>query len=1698
MTDRHQPEPADLISAFRSAAAADPGRVSFTWLAGLSEPAGELTAGDLDDRAAAVADALLEQTAPGDRVLLVLPPGLDFVAAFLGSLYAGCVPVPVYPLVGSEDAARRVRGVIADSGAVLAWTPDASTADFTRQALGIPAYWATGAGRYRPLHAPDPVSLAFLQYTSGSTGEPRGVMVTHASLTANLTAIRTAFRHDADSVVLSWLPAYHDMGLIGNILHPLHAGCRAYLASPLDFIRRPLAWLESVARYAISTSGGPNFAYDLVVRAAGGKEVPAVDLSTWRVAYCGAEPIAQPTLARFAELLAGRGFRSDALVPCYGLAEATLLVTSAPVGAGMSTGLAPDGREAVSCGVPRDCVVAAVGGTGEPVADGAVGEILLQGPGVAAGYFNNPRASREVFGAAIPGRTGRWLRTGDLGFVAGGELFVTGRIKDVIIIRGRNHYPQDLEQLIAQACPALRPGCVAAFASAGHDGVVIVAELRDGAALAPAEQVALTAVVTGGCGVAVREIVGVPRGAVPKTTSGKLRRAECRDRYLAGCYDDYRAGPDARPGRGGDLAVVRGAVREILGTEVADDEPLAGRGMDSLGAIRLAELLTRRTGVDVPVRALLGLATPAGLLALISAGQAGTDAPGGLSETGALSKAQESLLFLHMVDPGSDEYAITVAWEPAAGTDLAALEAGLRTTVSWHPELIARITAAEPGRWRRAPSSPDRLRDALAMTPVPVPEDRLTGQLSAAAAMPFDLDAGPLLRLYRWQTPARTVYQLVVHHIATDLWSLGLVLRDVAACYAAYAAAAVPSAPAAGLSYDSYVQEQAGYLASAAARERDEELRTLLAGRNHAAGIRTDVTRPSRRDPRAGQAQAAVTVAPGALADPVATMIALWAATLGRYGAAVPVVVGVPVSGRTHGRHAAVSGLCTSTVPVVLDPRGKLPLADLVAAARRQVDQGMDASLYPLARAVEVVRPERVTGRHPLVETLITVQENPLPDVPGLLEVMGGGAADLVLGPLALRTIPVPRRSCRYDLDLVITPQPDGYRLTLDYAAGVFSPATAESILATFRASVALAASGESARLDDVLALSGRDQRLLAQIGVSATRPLDPPMLARIRRIAAEDPSRPAVQSPCGTWGYLELLDRAERIAAAVRGAAGRSGAPPAGPVALLLSAAADFTAAMLGAWIAGLGVLPLPPEYPDARLAHMLADCPPCVLLTDAGLGPRACRLASPTSVLIAAEVMAAGTAPPAWDGPQLSSDGAAFIVYTSGSTGVPKGVLIRQDQISLLAAWSEREWQLGPWARIAQTLSLGFDFGLQELFTVLPAGGCVVVPGPADRRSARTYARFLHREGVTVLFTTPSYAAEIAAAGEPLPDLRLVLLGGEVLRQPVVAGLRVLVAPECRIFNGYGPTEATVNCLMYEIPADISDAALPAVLPVGRASAASRIYLVDDADRLVPVGATGTILIGGPGVAGGYLSQPELSASRFVTLGLDPGPVYRTGDQAYVRPDGGYVVMGRTDRQVKLRGFRVELGEVEHALLSAPGVSAAVVRVLGEPGELVGFLAGAAPDAAEVTRHAASLLSPAMLPARLVTLDRLPTTANGKLDEKALAATGAAASLRVLPVSASPAEIEAVVCEIWASALCLPGVAFDANVFDLGAHSLIVTSVHGWLEASTGVTFPVHDIFEYPRPRDLARQIAQLRQLAGAGDPGMGQPAPEVKEDQ
>ena len=575
-------EASTLVQLLRWRAERQPRQRAYTFLGGSQGEADEtpLNYEELDRQARAIAARLQHLAPPGSRALLLYPSGIEYIQAFFGCLYAGVIAVPTYPPRRNRPN-EAFMALLRDSQANVMLTTKAILTDIERdisqgsELRGVHWLATDEIANDSPddWRDPDvrPETLAFLQYTSGSTGNPKGVMVSHANLLHNERMIQQAFGHTERTIVAGWLPLFHDMGLIGNVLQSLYLGVPCILMPPMAFLQRPYRWLQAISQYRATTSGAPNFAYDLCARKITEKQAESLDLSSWAVAFSGAEPVRAETLERFAVRFAPYGFRREAFYPCYGLAEATLLVSggahsTAPAlyavesdsleqnRVAPATGDSVNTRTLVSCGWPWDTQRIAIvdSESFRRCPDGRVGEIWAAGPSVAQGYWNRSEETRRTFQAYLQDTNeGPFLRTGDLGFIQHGELFVTGRLKDMIVIRGRNYYPQDIERLVQESHPALEEGRGAAFSidRLGEERLVVAQEIkytyRRGLDVAEVTGNIREAVAQQ-FGIDILAVVLLKSGGVQRTSSGKIQRRTCRADFLANRLDLFETATTTR------------------------------------------------------------------------------------------------------------------------------------------------------------------------------------------------------------------------------------------------------------------------------------------------------------------------------------------------------------------------------------------------------------------------------------------------------------------------------------------------------------------------------------------------------------------------------------------------------------------------------------------------------------------------------------------------------------------------------------------------------------------------------------------------------------------------------------------------------------------------------------------------------------------------------------------------------------------------------------------------------------------------------------------------------------------------------------------------------------------------------------------------------------------------------------------------
>ncbi|MEU6189640.1 amino acid adenylation domain-containing protein [Nocardia sp. NPDC047038] len=1686
-----------IVDVARAHAETTPDRPAYLFLPDGREEGRRFDFAAIDLRARAIAAVLTDRGTAGRRVLVAYPSGAAYVQSVLGCLYAGAIVVPA-DAPDRPASARRLAAVTEAAAPALILAartaPDSGGDEPGGHRLDVADVPDDAAAHWRPptLHDTDP---AVLQYTSGSTRAPRGVVVSHANIMANEDAIRLACGHDRESTFVGWLPLYHDMGLIANVLQPLFLGARSVLMPPAAFLGDPSRWLRAIDRYRAHTSGGPNFAYELCAAKITERQRSGLDLSGWRVAFNGAEPVRAATLRKFAEKFAPNGFRDAAFLPCYGLAEATLMVAAAPRDA-PPTVLRADAAalragtvepavhtdaadtELVSSGrvVPGTEIRIVDPDTLSPCPDGAVGEVWVRGPGVAGAYADDPEQTRSVLAARI-GPDGPYLRTGDLGCLRAGELYVTGRCRDLLVVHGANHYPHDLEWTAEQANSALRPSCGAVFALSDTwegpaRGIALCYELRAEVAEPARVADAVRRAITQRHGVVVDEIAFVARGSIPKTTSGKVMRHACRAAYAAGTlpviarfvFDSAAAAPNLPAAA--ELAglpdaervvVLAAALRDtlahragVLGPVSLDDPPVS-LGVTSIALVELGHRVDAEYGVTIDQATLLSNISIRELATRILTT---TAEPVARVEHDArwrpLSGAQGALWFEQQAVPGSAAYHLARALSFDAPLDPAALRAAVYALIDRHPRLRTRF-AVRDGIPMSKPDGP---------RPEPVVEqaanddpEAFARRLADHADEPFDLAAGPLLRIVLLRRGARgDVLMLVAHHLIVDFWSLVVLIRELGRGYR--------GEPLSGRAGAGESDVEPGDSEMAFWRDHFADAPTML-------DLPPARRRPLRRTAEGAthifrlpaRSTAALRASATAQRSTMFTAVfAAWRLLLHRYCAQPDLTVATVTAGRAAAEDADAIGYLARVLPIRSRLRPGESARELMRRARREVLDALAHTGVPMDRLVAELDPVRDPARPTLVQAMFVMQQEHGSPEDGLRALALGVPGPLSFAGRTAAVIPVPRRWSQLDLTLSVA-EIDGELVGVwEYRTDLFTPATMDAL---------------SAWLLRVLEVIGRDPgRSVDEIdppGHAARRTLSGPRRSRpahaglhdlVGAIARSRPDAIAVVAETADGerviSYGTLWRRATALAAALRD----RGMRPGEPVALLLERGADLPIGYLAVLAGGGAVLPLDPADPDRRLAATLADSGARLILTHptllrraSGFGIRAMTTAEATP---GRELVAA-----------VHPEQTAYLLYTSGSTGAPKGVLVPHRGIVNRIQWMRERFGDEAAAAVLHKTPVTFDVSVWELLWPLVSGGQVVIARPGGHRDPVHLHRLITRHRISTAHFVPSmlapYLAERARDGSARYPLR-VLCSGEALAPDLVR--RFHATGGAALHNLYGPTEASIDVTEWECVPGEYDA-----VPIGRPIANTTCAVVDASGRAVPDLFVGELYLGGVGLARGYANRPAATAASFVPDPALPGARrYRTGDLARRDADGRLEYLGRRDDQVKIGGVRVEPGEVAAMLRGRADIRDAAVVARAD--RLIGYAVVEPSETVVTGEHLrywlADRLPGALVPAAVVLLDALPLRSSGKLDLGALPEPSARRAVAETPSTATESRLAA----IWSEQLGAAAIDLGTDFFALGGDSIRAIRVVAAARAA-GFAVTVAELLEHRTVRAVARRL-------------------------
>ncbi|MER9871335.1 amino acid adenylation domain-containing protein [Mesorhizobium sp. M0136] len=1628
----------------------------------------ELSYGELNRRANRLAHHLIGLgVEPDQPVAICLERSPAMVVGLLAILKAGGAYVPLDPAY----PCARLRQVLEDAAPRLLLCDAAGRAALGADAIGqvnvVELDTATPAWTGRPASDPDPRALGltsrhlgYIIYTSGSTGTPKGVMVEHQSTVNLLRWSSDVFALSETSRMLFSTSISFDLSVY-ECFGALSQGGTLYL------VENALALAQTPLDVSLINTV-PSAITALLDKEAVPPAAIAINLA------------GEPLTAGLIERTFGNT-RVEKICNLYAPSETTTYSTWVCMPRG-DTVVETIGRPIANTRVYL------LDGYGAPVPFGAVGELYIGGAGVARGYLDRPELTAERFIASPFVEGDRLYRTGDLArYLPNGNLEFLGRNDDQVKIRGFRIEPGEIAARLIEHAWVRDAVVVARADRAGAKQLVAYVVCAAEAGGQDEYAGALAGALRAHLGARLPDYM-VPSAfvridALPLNPNGKLDRKALPvpddDAYARAVYEAPQ----------GEIETTLAQIwTELLRVErVGRHDHFFELGGHSLLAVQLSNRLSRALGVELPLSTLFAkpaLSVLAASIVELLSRSGPQDLPAIVAvsrhEPLMLSFAQQRLWFLAQLDEGSTKYHMPLALRLRGALDRSAWQRGLDRLVARH-EALRSIFVAPEGKPLVELLPPD--------AGLPVIEHDLKDRPDAEAALldlcheeartPFDLARGPLIRacLIR-MSDEEHVFLLTQHHVVSDGWSMGVLMRELNALYRAFAAGQDDPLPPLALQYPDYAAWQRQWLTGGRLQSQADYWRETLAGAPARLALPTDRPRPKQQS----FAGASVPVVIDAELTRglkrlswqhgttlFMTVLTAWAAVLSRLSGQDDLVIGVPSANRGRREIEELIGFFVNTLAIRLDLSGEPSVAELLERTRRIALAAQEHQDLPFEQVVEIIKPPRALDHTPLFQVMLAWQNNAVGslDLPGLRVEATGEGLDQV----------------QFDLELNLGEHGEEIAGSFGYATALFDQATIERqrncLLALLRAMVADA--GQPVGRIDLLSSDERTYLLEELNRTAAPYPSDRCIHELFEQQVRRAPDAVAVVCENERLSYGELNARANRLAHHLIA----RGVKPADCVATVLDRSVALLVAQLAILKAGGVYVPVDRALPSARQEWLLADCAPRLVLTksvDDGL-------VEATFPALAIEPLIIGTGCSSDPGLVLSAEAAAYAMYTSGSTGLPKGVVVPHCAVNRLVI-NNGYAKIDAGDRVAWAGNPAFDASTFEVWAPLLNGGCIVIMG-ANTIDASIFAKALKQQQVTTLFLTTALFNQYTSSIAPtLAQLKYLLCGGE--RNEITSFLRVLREEgPVRLIHCYGPTETTTFATVCQIAQSVKDIAS---VPIGRPIANTRVYLLDGHRAPVPFGAVGELYIGGAGVARGYLNRPELTAERFLAdpFSGEPGArMYRTGDLGRYLPDGNLEFLGRNDDQVKIRGFRIEPGEIAAQLCEHAWVREAVVVAREDRAgdkRLVAYVVAAEAGsddqdgttlAATLRAHLNARLPAYMVPSAFVRIDTLPLTANSKLDRKALPVPDDDDYARAV-YEAPQGEIETTLAQIWTELLGVERVGRHDHFFELGGHSLLAVQL---LSRASGLKLSASDLFRTPILKDLASNVQLEPQPSSPG---------------
>ncbi|MEV4886451.1 amino acid adenylation domain-containing protein [Chitinophaga ginsengisegetis] len=1635
-----------------------------------------------------------------DEVILQIDDNKSLLIAFWACILGGMIPVPL--ATGGTDMHRQKlfnvwkilnRPHLISSAAhfekmtgyALSNSLFSSSDEISKRYINESEVLSAGAAA-EPVTV-SPQDIAFIQFSSGSTGNPKGIVLTHENLITNIQGISNAAQYSVSDSTLSWMPLTHDMGMIGFHLNPLLHGMNQCLIPTSLFVRRPALWLDALSRHRATITCSPNFGYRYFLKHYTPDDHHDWNLSSLRIIYNGAEPISTKICKEFTDSMKRFGLREQAMCPVYGLAEASVAVTISDLDSDVVAVMvnrnhvnindkvvfSEETADAVSfadVGKPVDgCSLRVADDDDHPVDAAVIGHIQIKGNNVTKGYYNDKQASGQVFSAD------GWLKTGDLGFLSDkGSLFVTGRAKDIIFINGQNFYPHDIERIAEEIDTIeLNKIAVGGFFNRNTQRDEVIAFVLHRGELSSFIQTAtqLKKLINTRCGFEIDQVIPVKN--IPRTTSGKLQRFKLIAQYLDGKYREttnalFRLTEDAA--NDFDVFHPETPIEQKLfdiWQRVLKYPHFDGKGHffenggDSLRASEVCMLVKKELGVEMGLEVLFRYPAIPALAAEIANLEKAAPyhsiprtAP---SDTYVLSAAQKRMYYTWEVDQTSTAYNIPVTLKIDGPVNREKLKAAIETLISRHE--VLRMSFKDPQQ------PVYRIHETVAL-----PFDYITStpenldQLFRELITPFDLHQSPLFKIRLVNIPGQQHYLFLdFHHIICDGISVNIFIQELFECYRGDE---LPSIP---VTYSDYSDWEHRMFASGSLQRQELFWKQQLAQSVPVLDLPIDFNRPVIFNPKGEKLEVLLDKDITAGLSRIATQYAcslntllftLYSVLLSKYSRQPQVAIGIAAAGRTHPDLLNIVGMFVNSLPLICDIPANTFFPDLLEKHHHLLTAVLDNQDYPFERMIQQAGAPADASRNRLFDTMFVYQNI--------------GYDHMKTGDLQVQRHFFDPGIAKFDLSMEVFYYDQTLKYVIEYNTSLFKKETAERISGHFANLVKQITQKPDVSIHEINLLSGVEyQDIIHHFNdTAADFPLHTTIHEQFRRQAEATPEAIAIEYGDDTINYRQLNEQADRLSFILRS----KGINTESIVAVLMDRRPELMVAILAVLKTGACFLPIDISTPVRRISYMLTDSRASMMITgkeESDL-PEVALLLSELPLLEILDISSL-TLPenvPATYSP-AEPNSLAYIIYTSGTTGNPKGVMIEHHSLVNYIIWASDMYVKKEEAAFPLYTSISFDLTITSLFLPLVTGNRIVIYSAAEDEFLMR--RVVLDNKVAVVKATPSHLIVIASciSREVARNSKIkrFIVGGEELTRSIAAEIHLLFGGHIEIYNEYGPTEATVGCMIHQFdPADKA-----AAVPIGIPAANTRIYVLDDSLKPVPIGVKGELYISGEGVARGYLGSQELTGEKIINDPFVTGlRMYRTGDIAKRLPSGLIEYIGRTDKQVKISGHRIDLTEIEHQVATYEGIASSVVIIRdGKKSPVIVayyIVSGRQETIAEplLRSYLSDRLPYYAMPAYFIQLDAYPLTSNGKVDHAALPAVEFSETSDVREIDAHDKTFIA----IWNEVFGVDNISASDNFFELGGDSIKAIQILSRL-ADEGFMLTIKDILIYQTIRQIVSNL-------------------------